>query len=118
MPKTTKPNVNSTACWKRQSSIAGTTFPTRISALAAGLARSRSQVFHWCSAKKLNPMKPTRKKANIVAMPGTVNSDPLAVGFSDESARRATGLKNAIITTGIARRTISASLSESITRSS
>src|SRR5687767_5669097 len=98
--------------------MAGTTLPTRISAFEAGLARKRSHVFHCRSAKKLKPMNPTRKKANIVVMPGTVNSLPLAVGFSEVRARRATGLKNAIITRGISVRTTSDSLSAIITRSS
>src|SRR4051812_39139854 len=96
----------------------GTTLPRRISRLLAWLARSRSHVFQRCSAKNEKPTKDTRKKANIVDIAGTVYSLPLAVGSVRCRARRASGLKNAIITIGIKVRVRNEAASDRRTRTS
>src|SRR3954454_15622270 len=96
----------------------GTTLPRRISRLFAWLARSRSHVFQRCSAKNEKPTNDTRKKANIVDIAGTVYSLPLAVGSVRWRARRASGLKNAIITIGISVRVRNDAASDFRTRTS
>src|SRR3954454_1332375 len=96
----------------------GTTLPRRISRLFAWLARSRSHVFQRCSAKNEKPTKDTRKNANIVDIAGTVYSLPLAVGSVRWRARRARGLKNAIITIGISVRVRNDAASDFRTRTS
>ena len=79
-PKSTTPAPRITTNCATPIATRGSALPTTISSDVAGLARSRSQVAHACSAKNENVISDTRKNALIAAWPGTTCSAPFACG--------------------------------------